>query len=104
MTEKDSRDNRQLKRIWFDQEVEVIGWKKVRSSQLGLGGMFLNAEDPPAVGKELLLRFKLSDQNPEFLAINARVLYVHPGKGFGLEFKNLPWETLEKISEYLEDK
>ncbi len=103
MTEKDSRNNRQLKRIWFDQEVEVLGWKKVRSSQLGLGGMFLSAEDPPAVGKELLLRFKLSDQNPEFLTINARVLYVQPGKGFGLEFKNLPWKTLEKISEYLED-
>ena len=102
--EKSGRGRRQLKRISFFREVEIVGGIRVQSTQLGLGGMFLETTNEFPVGSLLPLRFKLSENDSEPIQLKARVLYAEPGVGIGIEFKNLPWKLLTKISDFIEDK
>ncbi len=104
MKKNEGRKKRQLKRIRFEQDIEVVGGKNGRSTQLGIRGMYLTTDVEIPMGKTLSLRFKLTDNDPTFITVDGRVVYVHPGKGVGIEFKNLPWKDLEKISDYIEDK
>lgn len=104
MDPKDGIDRRQLKRIPFDREVEVVGIEKARAKLISLGGMFLDTSAEHSAGKILVLKFKLSDKDHEVITANARVVFSRSGIGTGFEFKDLTSETLEKLGIFMEGK
>ncbi len=97
-------ERRQLRRIPFERDVDIMGMGKTRSLNLSLGGIFLKTGAELSAGKILILRFQLSDEDREFITANSRVVFSRTGIGTGFEFKNLPWKTLEKLSAFLEGK
>ncbi|HSG04903.1 MAG TPA: hypothetical protein VLB09_00740, partial [Nitrospiria bacterium] len=84
MAKKGGREIRQLKRISFIRDVEIIGGRRVQSKQLGLGGMFLKTTQEIPAGSLLPLRFKLCEGDKEPIEVHGRVLYRKPGVGVGL--------------------
>ncbi|HSG04902.1 MAG TPA: hypothetical protein VLB09_00735 [Nitrospiria bacterium] len=104
MTEKKGWERRQIKRIVFTEDVEIIGGSRVKSTQLGLGGMFLKTQEAIPDGTFLPLRFKLGESDSDPIEIEGRVIYGKPGVGVGIAFCSLPWEVLRRISDFIEDK
>ena len=92
------RSERKGERAFFCNEVEVVGYGPRRSSDLSEGGMFLESIAGYPIGTVLQLRFKLSENDPAPIDVQARVLYAVNGIGVGLEFLDLPAEARTKIA------
>jgi hypothetical protein len=94
-------ERRQLKRISFPREVEIIGIGIFRCLNLSNGGLYLQNMQPIPVGSVVDLRFKLRDTDEHPLTIQACVIFRHEGEGFGLAFRDLTCEDYENIVRFI---
>jgi hypothetical protein len=97
------RRERQSGRAFFCNEVEVVGYGPHRSSDLGVGGMFLETISGYPTGTELQLRFKLKADDPAPIDVRARVLYTANGIGVGVEFLDTTPEDRTRIANLVGD-
>jgi hypothetical protein len=103
MEKKNSQSERRKdKRIIFIKDVEVVGVGLRRSSDLSIGGMYLEAVLTFPVGSILDLRFKLQASDAYPIEVQAKVLYEHGGMGVGLCFLNLSNEDRGKIQKLVD--
>jgi len=77
---------RRFRRVPFITEVEVTGVGMRRSSDISIGGMYLETVHQVPDHDQLELRFKLNENDPQPVIVHARVAYHHPGMGVGLTF------------------
>ncbi|HEV8324145.1 MAG TPA: PilZ domain-containing protein [Myxococcota bacterium] len=82
-------EHRRHRRIPFLKEVEVLGVGVRRSSDLSLGGIYLETVTAFHDAEVLGVRFKLRDDDPLPVQVKARVAYQHEGLGVGLSFVDL---------------
>jgi PilZ domain len=94
----DERRERKSGRAFFCNEVEVVGYGPRRSSDLSVGGMFIESIAGYPLGTVLQLRFKLKEEDPMPIAVQARVLYSANGIGVGLEFLDLAPDDRTRIA------
>ncbi len=94
----DERRERKSGRAFFCNEVEVVGYGPRRSSDLSVGGMFIESIAGYPPGTVLQLRFKLKEGDPMPIAVQARVLYSANGIGVGLEFLDLAPDDRMRIA------
>lgn len=97
----DGRDRRVQKRLLFCNEVELVGFGPRRSSDLSIGGMFLESMVTFPLGSVLDLCFKLNDNDTRPIEAKARVSYEVPGVGVGVEFLDLSAEDRERVQNEL---
>lgn len=97
------RRQRQSSRAFFCNEVEVVGYGPHRSSDLSVGGMFLETISGYPTGTELQLRFKLKEDDPTPIEVRARVLYSANGIGVGVEFLDTAPEHRMRIAKLVGD-
>jgi hypothetical protein len=97
----DESDRRLQKRLLFCNEVEVVGFGPRRSSDLSIGGMFLESMVTFPAGNLLDLRFKLNERDERPIEVKARVSYEVPSVGVGVEFVDLSAEDRDRIQSEL---
>lgn len=85
-------------RTIVDEET-LVGYTR----DISAGGVFVEAESPPAKGTEVSLRFKLGPDSP-ILGARAVVAYVIPNEGMGLRFVDLAPEILQAIEEFVQQQ
>lgn len=102
MADPKNDERRSSGRVPFDKEVEVVGVGVHRSSDISIGGMYLNTKQGFPMGNPITLRFKLQDADAMPIQIRARVLYTHKGIGVGLGFIDLNSEDLARIVKFIE--
>jgi c-di-GMP-binding flagellar brake protein YcgR len=102
MAETSKSERRRNKRISFIKDVEVIGVGIRRSSDLSIGGMYIETVTTFPVGAILDLRFKLQEIDDQLIQVQAKVLYEHGGIGIGLCFVDLSPEDREKIQKLVD--
>jgi len=82
----------------------LVAWQSTgervvsRVSTLGLGGLFISTQDPPAVGEIIKLFFEVP--NGEVRA-RAMVRNSQPGKGMGVEFTAMDYEARARLHRLL---
>lgn len=76
---------------------------KARAGILGGGGIFLELADAPAVGSEVLLRFRPAKHLP-YINTKGIIRYHLPGQGVALEFVDLSTEDRHSILRLIEHK
>ena len=96
-----SDDRRHSQRALFCNEVEVVGYGPRRSADLSAGGMFIEAIAAFPRDTVLKLKFKLAEDEPDPIVVQARVLYVADGIGVGVEFMDLAPEDRARIERIL---
>ena len=96
------RERRQHKRVPFIQDVKIVGGGTVRSTEISVGGMYLEMIQSYPQGAALELRFKLRDTDEEPIQVKAQVLYSHQHVGVGLRFSNLKPEDLKRIEQFVQ--
>jgi c-di-GMP-binding flagellar brake protein YcgR len=82
---------RKYPRIAVDLPVEYFaesGTDRTRALMMGGGGMFLRTAQPLVPGTDLLVRFRPAKHLPVVEA-KARVCYLVPGRGIGVEFTDI---------------
>jgi len=102
MADPKNDERRNSGRVPFDKEVEVVGVGMHRSSDISIGGMYLNAKQGFPPGNPITLRFKLQDADAQPIQVRARVLYTHKGVGIGLGFIDLNSDDLARIVKFIE--
>ncbi len=102
MTAPDGSNRRKHDRSPFIQDVEVVGVGPLRCSDISIGGMYLDTVNEFAMGSTLTLRFKLRESDPGPIEVQARVTYIHPNVGVGLEFMDLSPEIQQQIQSLVE--
>lgn len=102
MTSPDGSEQRKHKRVPFIQDIQVVGVGPLRSSDISLGGMYLDTVNEFSVGSLITIRFKLLETDPEPAELQARVTYTHPSVGVGLSFHEPPPEILDRIRALIE--
>jgi tetratricopeptide (TPR) repeat protein len=81
-----------------------VGWKSAgqtstsRAETMGLGGLYLQAANPPRVGSTIELIFDLPTGQVRARAIVRRST---PGKGMGIQFVQMGPEDRAKLNQYL---
>jgi len=94
-------DRRLQQRLLFCNEVEVVGFGPRRSTDLSIGGMFLESMVTFPVGSVLELRFKLNNADSDPIVVKARVSYEVPSVGVGVEFLDLTAQDRARIKSEL---
>ncbi len=69
-----------------------------RVQTLGMGGLFINIPDPPAVGTVVKLLFEVPSGEVRAQAI---VRNVKPGQGMGVEFRQMAMEDRARLQQLL---
>jgi hypothetical protein len=90
---------RKYPRIPVDLPVEYsveAGADRTRALMMGGGGMFLGAAQPLIPGTDLAVRFRPAKHLPVVEA-KARVCYLVPGRGIGIEFTHIQPEHRQHI-------
>lgn len=95
-------DQRATKRVSFIREIEIVGVGKRRATDLSTGGMYIEMVADFQAGIEFELRFKLTDADQAEIRVGARVLYIHPGIGAGVAFRDLSIQDEEKIQKWVD--
>lgn len=68
-------------------------------ADLSLQGVFIAARDnAPDSGTKLDLELRLKD---ETIAVSGIVRRVHPGRGFGVQFSEIPADTRQRLDDYI---
>ena len=96
------RERRQHKRAPFIQDVKIIGGGTVRSTEISVGGMYLEMIQSYPEGSVLELQFKLRNTDEKPINVQARLLYKHSHIGIGLCFLNLTSEDRTKIEKFVD--
>jgi len=103
MTENGGHERRQHKRKPFIKEIEIINVGLLRSSELSVGGMYLETILSYCAGTVLELQFRLRDTDEHPINVQGQVLYSHKHVGVGLSFLNLKLEDRQKIEKFIEE-
>jgi uncharacterized protein (TIGR02266 family) len=74
---------------------------RTRAQDLSETGLFLESQNPLAIGTTVTLRFELADGHPEPIVTKARVRNIDPMAGLGVEFVDMSEETRERIRMYV---
>jgi len=85
-----------------DYSVDEKGFRGTAKTLSG-GGLFLTSIDGLEAGKEILLRFRPARHLP-FIRATAKVLYVLPEKGAGLEFTEITPEDRNSLLRLIHQK
>ena len=104
MAETAPQNRRVYPRVPFIKEIDIIGLGMLRCMDLSVGGMYLETMTSFPEGTKLDLRFKISDADPEFIEVQACVVYKQETVGLGLSFMNLSPENRDRIQKYVEQK
>src|ERR1700741_5422097 len=96
------RERRQHKRVPFIQDIKIVGGGTVRSTEISVGGMYLEMIQTYPEGAVLDLQFKLKNTDEKSINVQARLLYKHSHVGIGLTFLNLTPEDRIKIEKFVE--
>jgi hypothetical protein len=97
-------EKRRFVRVPFNREVEMDGSvAPIRSSDLSLGGMYLETRQTLTPGQNVELTFKLRRNDPMPLIVRGEVVYLDPGVGVGIDFVGLPKEMEREIRYFIED-
>jgi Tfp pilus assembly protein PilZ len=99
-------DHRKFPRVLARFPVEyTLGEKTVRTrgSTLGGGGLFIEDKDLLPEGAEFVLRFRPARHLP-YLEAKARVCYIEPGRGSGVEFTSIRVEDRQLILRLIHHK
>jgi len=100
MPEKTSSAKRRYQRIELPQGM-AVAWQEssrkevARVKTLSLGGLFIAAPDPPAVGTSLKLIFEVPGGHVRARAVVRSSL---PGKGMGIEFTAMNYEDRGRLA------
>jgi len=70
------------------------------SKTIGVGGMFIETNEPPPDGSTVGLRFHLDDGGP-MISVSAVVRYIVKDLGIGVEFLDLPPADVTRIDVYV---
>ncbi|TAK05776.1 MAG: PilZ domain-containing protein [Candidatus Manganitrophaceae bacterium] len=95
-------EQRASKRVPFIRDIEIVGVGRRRTMDLSTGGMYIEMVADFQTGTEFELQFKLTDGDPKEIRVRARVLYIHPGIGAGVEFCNLSAPDEETIRKWID--
>jgi c-di-GMP-binding flagellar brake protein YcgR len=90
---------RKYPRMAVDLPVEYsveTGADRTHALMMGGGGMFLGTAQPLAPGTDLVVRFRPAKHLPVVEA-KARVCYLVPGRGIGIEFTDIQAEHRQHI-------
>jgi len=75
------------------------GATECRISDVGLGGCFVETVLQPGQDEETDVTIRFSDGHE--ITLPARVIYVDPGVGFGVQFRSLTPDETETLKKYL---
>src|SRR6266851_4031686 len=97
-------DRRRVPRYPFVADVEITevvsdAKLKARTSDLSIGGCFLDMLNPSPSGTEI--RVRISHASATFAAIG-RVAFVVPNMGMGVAFTNVDGNQMEILQRWLE--
>ena len=71
---------------------------QARIEDISETGCFIDAHHPPAVGTKIHLKFQLPDDpSSDPVVCDAKVVWMQPNVGMGVEFLGLPQETRDRI-------
>jgi len=104
MAPNEQDERRKHRRAPFIKEIEVIGLGTFRSSDISIGGMYLESMQDFPPGTLLDLQFKLHDSDEKPISVQARVLYSQPSVGLGMDFVNISTEDRERILKFVEQR
>ena len=97
-------EHRRYVRVPFNREVDVVGsLGGNRASDISIGGIYLETRSAWTSGDFIDLNFRLRPADPGPLHMRARVVYVDPGVGVGLDFIDVDHKTRTAIRHYVEE-
>ena len=73
-------------RYRIDELEEPSAHHHAEIADLGIGGAFVRADDPPRVGTRVNLKLATALSGHQALEIDGRVAWTRPGVGFGVRF------------------
>lgn len=96
-------EHRKFVRVPFNCEVDVDGsMAHNRSSDLSIGGMYLDTLQHYEVGAVMGIAFKLHPSDRQPLRLRALVVHFDPGVGVGLDFVDPPRHIRHVIRRFVE--
>ncbi len=99
----DPNEKRRYVRVPFNREVNMEGsLAPIRASDLSLGGMYLETRQALNAGEVIEIGFTLHPDDPPLL-VGARVVYIDPGMGVGIDFVEVPDDIARAIRHFIED-
>ncbi len=102
VTAPSGAQHRRFVRVPFNREIDVVGsLGGNRASDISMGGIYLETRSAWRVGDTVDLNFRLRPAEPP-IHVSARVVYVDPGVGAGLDFIDPPAEVRGAIRHYVE--
>ena len=98
---KGQRDRRRYARqsVMLPCRVEGVTTSgTMQVTDVSAGGCFIATREPVADGSEVTVRAKFAGVE---LSLAGRVVHVQPGRGFAIEFGNLPSDTRYLLEQFL---
>ena len=95
---------REQERVPYLTEIvmeSMSGRREARISDLSVGGCYIDSIADVNVGEEITFELRSHSAGP--VQLQGRVVYVHPGNGFGLSFTSLSDENRGLIEEMVKD-
>ena len=97
----DPSDRRRATRVAFLSNIHVDTLGNLRCSDLSVGGMYVETVSALTAGVFLNGRFKLRSVDPEPVEVTARVAFVHPQLGAGIEFVKISRHDAKRIADFV---
>lgn len=88
-------------RVPFLREVRIEGLGKTRSSDISIGGMFIETMSLLTIGTVIEVSFRLVETDSEPMRVHAAVVYEQPELGAGLRFIDLSPRDKRRIAEFV---
>lgn len=95
-------EKRRYRRVPFLADVRVDDFGLLRSADLSTGGMYLEKLTMVTRGTFVRLHFKLYSSDPETISVTARVTFVHPQFGAGLDFVEIRHDDRRRIASFVD--
>jgi hypothetical protein len=88
--------------MFLDVAWEGTGQLNARTSDLSLGGCFIDSVVRVAEGEQIRFRLRLPDG--DWLQLIGVVAYTYPNIGFGLRFVDMSAEAQSKLKQLIENR
>jgi hypothetical protein len=98
--QQDQSDRRQYARqsVTLPCRMDGVTSGTMQVTDLSAGGCFIATPELITAGSEVTIRAKVAGVE---LALTGRVVRLQPGRGFGIEFGNLPSDTRYLLEHFL---
>lgn len=87
--------------MFLDVAWEGTGQLNSRTSDISLGGCFVDSVGHVAEGEKIRFRIRLPDG--EWVQIGAVVAYTHPNIGFGVRFVDVTEDVFSKLKQLIDN-